>query len=84
MFLTWGTPKYGTQIAIKSFAAESKQIISELLIEINVRSNVKHPNLVRLIGCCIEWNSRLLVYEYAEMRCDPNWHSSSAGYGVRC
>ncbi|KAK9089345.1 hypothetical protein Scep_028427 [Stephania cephalantha] len=29
-------------------------------------SNVKHPNLVELIGCCVQGTDRILVYEYME------------------
>lgn len=36
------------------------------MTEINIISNVRHPNLVKLIGCCDEGTNRLLVYEYAE------------------
>ncbi|CAL4930264.1 unnamed protein product [Urochloa decumbens] len=61
-----GNLKDGTQIAIKKLSAESKQGISEFLTEINVISNVRHPNLIKLLGCCVEGNNRLLVYEYAE------------------
>ncbi|KAL6645835.1 hypothetical protein ACP70R_017443 [Stipagrostis hirtigluma subsp. patula] len=56
-----GILKDGTQIAVKKLSAESKQGT-----EINVISNVRHPNLVQLIGCCVDGNNRLLVYEYAE------------------
>jgi len=61
-----GNLKDGTQVAIKKLSAESKQGISEFLTEINVISNVRHPNLVKLLGCCVEGKNRLLVYEYAE------------------
>ncbi|XP_062216125.1 putative serine/threonine-protein kinase [Phragmites australis] len=61
-----GNLKDGTQIAIKKLSAESKQGTNEFLTEINVISNVRHPNLVQLIGCCVDGNNRLLVYEYAE------------------
>jgi serine/threonine protein kinase len=61
-----GNLKDGSQIAIKKLSAESKQGISEFLTEINVISNVRHPNLVKLLGCCVEGKNRLLVYEYAE------------------
>jgi serine/threonine protein kinase len=53
-------------MAIKKLSAESKQGVDEFLTEINVISNVKHPNLIQLIGCCVEGTNRLLVYEYAE------------------
>lgn len=85
-----GNLKDGTQIAIKKLSAESKQGSSEFLTEINVISNVRHPNLVQLIGCCVEGTNRLLVYEYAENnslanallgpknRCIPlNWQKKS-------
>ena len=58
--------KDGSQVAIKRLSAESKQGANEFLTEIDVISNVRHPNLVKLIGCCVEGNNRLLVYEYAE------------------
>ncbi|XP_068644333.1 putative serine/threonine-protein kinase [Aristolochia californica] len=55
-----------TQVAIKSLSAESKQGTREFLTEIDMISNIKHPNLVQLIGCCVEGNNRMLVYEYLE------------------
>lgn len=55
-----------TQVAIKSLSAESKQGTNEFLTEIDMVSNVKHPNLVQLIGCCVEDRNRILVYEYLE------------------
>lgn len=32
--------------------------------EIKLLSSVSHPNLVRLLGCCIEKGEQILVYEY--------------------
>uniref|UniRef100_A0ACD5X179 Uncharacterized protein n=1 Tax=Avena sativa TaxID=4498 RepID=A0ACD5X179_AVESA len=86
-----GELKDGTQVAIKRLSAESKQGANEFLTEIDVISNVRHPNLVKLIGCCIEGNNRLLVYEFVEnnslsnallgpkSRCIPlNWQRRAA------
>ncbi|KAL8549870.1 hypothetical protein ACS0TY_008640 [Phlomoides rotata] len=56
----------GTQVAVKSLSAESKQGINEFLTEINMISNIRHPNLVELIGFCLEGSNRILVYEYLE------------------
>jgi serine/threonine protein kinase len=36
------------------------------LNEIKTISNVRHPNLVELIGCCVQGANRILVYEYLE------------------
>lgn len=51
---------------MKTLSAESKQGVREFLTEINTLANVRHPNLVELIGCCVEGNKRILVYEYVE------------------
>ncbi|MFQ6643513.1 hypothetical protein Gotur_017351 [Gossypium turneri] len=61
-----GILKDGTEVAVKTLAAQSKQGAREFLTEINTISNVKHPNLVELIGCCIQGANRILVYEYVE------------------
>ncbi|XP_073289261.1 cold-responsive protein kinase 1 isoform X3 [Primulina huaijiensis] len=61
-----GVLRDGTEAAIKTLSANSKQGSSEFLTEIQMISKVKHPNLVQLIGCCIEGPYRILVYEYLE------------------
>ncbi|KAF5821101.1 putative protein kinase RLK-Pelle-DLSV family [Helianthus annuus] len=59
-----GVLRDGTQVAIKSLSVESKQGTIEFLTEINMISRIKHPNLVQLIGCCVEDGNRILIYEY--------------------
>ncbi|KAL8228687.1 hypothetical protein R6Q57_013587 [Mikania cordata] len=61
-----GILKDGTQVAVKTLGAQSKQGVREFLAEVNTISNVKHQNLVELIGCCVEGNNRILVYEFVE------------------
>ncbi|XWS12675.1 hypothetical protein CRYUN_Cryun37aG0110600 [Craigia yunnanensis] len=61
-----GVLKDGTEVAVKTLAAQSKQGVREFLTEINTISNVKHPNLVQLIGCCVQGTNRTLIYEYVE------------------
>ncbi|KAJ7947201.1 putative Kinase [Quillaja saponaria] len=56
----------GTIIAVKQLSSSSKQGDREFVNEIGMISGLKHPNLVRLYGCCIEGNQLLLVYEYME------------------
>ncbi|KAL5054252.1 hypothetical protein RYX36_034934 [Vicia faba] len=61
-----GTLKNGRQVAVKSLSASSKQGVREFLTEIKTISHVKHPNLVELVGCCVQEPNRTLVYEYVE------------------
>ncbi|XP_010065089.2 probable LRR receptor-like serine/threonine-protein kinase At1g53430 [Eucalyptus grandis] len=56
----------GTMIAVKQQSPKSKQGNREFLNEISMIFALKHPNLIKLYGCCIEGNQLLLVYEYLE------------------
>lgn len=61
-----GTLKSGVEVAVKTLSAQSKQGLREFLTETNTITNVKHPNLVELLGCCVQESNRILVYEYVE------------------
>ncbi|XP_006836383.2 putative serine/threonine-protein kinase [Amborella trichopoda] len=61
-----GKLKNGRLVAVKVLSAESKQGTQEFLTEINVISSIEHENLVKLHGCCVERNNRILVYGYLE------------------
>lgn len=61
-----GRLKSGNMAAIKVLSSESKQGVREFLTEIKVISDVEHENLVKLYGCCIEDDHRILVYNYLE------------------
>ncbi|KAI3846775.1 hypothetical protein MKX03_028291, partial [Papaver bracteatum] len=61
-----GVLRNGSQVAVKALSAESRQGVHEFLTEIDVIANVRHPNLVELIGCCVEGTNRILVYEFVE------------------
>ena len=61
-----GRLKNGTIAAIKVLSAESRQGAREFVTEIKVISEIEHENLVKLYGCCIEDNQRILVYNYLE------------------
>ncbi|KAA3467298.1 putative LRR receptor-like serine/threonine-protein kinase isoform X2 [Gossypium australe] len=56
----------GRAIAVKQLSAVSRQGKSQFVTEIATISAVQHRNLVKLYGCCIEAEQRLLVYEYLE------------------
>ncbi|KZV38687.1 putative LRR receptor-like serine/threonine-protein kinase [Dorcoceras hygrometricum] len=61
-----GTLGDGRVVAVKQLSVGSHQGKSQFVAEIATISAVQHRNLVKLYGCCIEVNKRLLVYEYLE------------------
>ena len=61
-----GTLEDGRVIAVKQLSVTSHQGKSQFVAEIATISAVQHRNLVKLHGCCIEGDKRLLVYEYLE------------------
>ncbi|KAF2296068.1 hypothetical protein GH714_035974 [Hevea brasiliensis] len=62
--LTPTRPGTGMVIAVKRLNQESFQGHQEWLTEINFLGQLYHPNLVKLIGYCLEDDHRLLVYEF--------------------
>ncbi|CAK9882197.1 unnamed protein product, partial [Sphagnum jensenii] len=56
----------GVEVAIKQLFMKTQENIDEFLNEVVIISGVKHRNLVKLKGCCVRHNKRLLVYEYLE------------------
>ncbi|GER49888.1 cycloartenol synthase [Striga asiatica] len=58
-------PRYkSTTVAIKELDPHGLQGDREWLAEVNYSGQLRHPNLVKLIGYCCEGDHRLLVYEY--------------------
>ncbi|THU54376.1 hypothetical protein C4D60_Mb10t24440 [Musa balbisiana] len=57
-------PGTGLVIAVKKLNQDGFQGHREWLTEVNYLSQLSHPNLVKLIGYCLEDEQRLLVYEF--------------------
>ncbi|XP_009364395.1 probable serine/threonine-protein kinase PBL9 [Pyrus x bretschneideri] len=61
---TAAKPGTGIVLAVKRLNQESYQGHREWLAEVNYLGQLYHPNLVKLIGFCLEDEHRLLVYEF--------------------
>lgn len=57
-------PGSGTTVAVKSLKPDGVQGHREWVAEVDFLGQLHHPNLVKLIGYCIEDDQRLLVYEF--------------------
>ncbi|WVZ12558.1 hypothetical protein V8G54_017088 [Vigna mungo] len=57
-------PGTGLTVAVKTLNHDGLQGHKEWLAEVNFLGDLVHPNLVKLVGYCIEDDQRLLVYEF--------------------
>lgn len=71
----------GTLVAVKSAKVGNVKSNQQVLNEVSILSQVNHKNLVRLLGCCVEAEQPLMIYEYiSNGTLHDHLHGNGAGH----
>ncbi|XP_010919126.1 probable serine/threonine-protein kinase At1g01540 [Elaeis guineensis] len=68
-----------TTVAVKNLLNNRGQAEKEFRVEVDTIGRIRHKNLVRLLGYCVEGAYRLLVYEYVDNGNLDQWLHGDVG-----
>ncbi|XP_026388461.1 phytosulfokine receptor 2-like [Papaver somniferum] len=71
----------GTNVAVKKLSSDAFQGFREFQAEMEtLGKNIRHRNLVRILGYCVSGDDRILIYEFIEKGSLDQWlhHTSSS------
>ncbi|KAL8172469.1 hypothetical protein V2J09_024273 [Rumex salicifolius] len=68
-----------TRVAVKNLLNNRGQAEKEFKVEVEAIGRVRHKNLVRLLGYCVEGAYRMLVYEYVDNGNLDQWLHGDVG-----
>uniref|UniRef100_J3LJG9 non-specific serine/threonine protein kinase n=1 Tax=Oryza brachyantha TaxID=4533 RepID=J3LJG9_ORYBR len=74
-----GTLQNSTMVAVKNLLNNRGQAEKEFKVEVEAIGRVRHKNLVRLLGYCVEGAYRMLVYEYVDNGNLDQWLHGDVG-----
>ncbi|EPS58181.1 hypothetical protein M569_16635, partial [Genlisea aurea] len=75
----YGVLADNTRVAIKNLLNNRGQAENEFKVEVEAIGRVRHKNLVRLLGYCVEGAHRMLVYEYVDNGNLDQWLHGDVG-----